>query len=239
MGGAKLPDKIVEGELVKAVERRIGNGTTFLRFDHPRGWAFDVQPGTQNKKQRMAEVNVEHGTWLYRVCASKGVALRSRCSFAEDAKIGKGPSRGALLTATRRVRIGGTTFLRVDGGAWIFDCKSGKRVAEGPIFLASFTDRGATIRPTGGVNLRTSPTLEMWSWTQRVLVQGARVQVNRFGEIEDREWAHVSQPGGMEGWVQAELLEIESVMKQSDASSSGSTCASSTQAWDALARAGG
>lgn len=235
--GSKLPNKLAEGELIKIVERRSGNGTTFLRLQEPRGWVFDVQPGKVNRKLRMAEVKVEHGTWLYRISASKGVALRSRCSFAEDAKTREGPKKGALVTVTRRVRVGGTMFLRVDG-SWIFDSKSGKRVAEGPIFLAACSERGASVRSLGGVNLRLSPTGEKWAWTQKLVVQGARVQVDKFGEVEEREWTHVFQTGGMDGWVPSESLELDGITKQSDGSSSNSPFTSTSPVWDALARAG-
>jgi len=51
-------------------------------------------------------------------------------------KIGQGPWKGSLVTATQRVRVGDSTFLRIDGG-WIFDTKQGRKMVDGPIDAVS------------------------------------------------------------------------------------------------------
>jgi len=75
---------------------------------------------------------VERGRWLYLVLAEKGVALRTRCSFADAAKTStRGPDKGTVIEVKERVRCGGTSFLRLtDGSGWVFDVKNGRKVLE-------------------------------------------------------------------------------------------------------------
>jgi len=128
---AKVPSRLEEGMIATVVERRSGDGTTFLRLASPQGWAFDVQPGS-HARLRMVQVNVERGSWHYVVVSPHGVALRSRCSYSDTSRVGAGPQKGAFLTVTERVKIGESTFLHIEGG-WIFDYKQGKKVVDGPI----------------------------------------------------------------------------------------------------------
>jgi len=129
---AKLPQRVEEGEIVTVVERRPCDGTVLLRLDEPQGWAFTVKPGSR-ARLRLVEVHSERGTWHYVVCADKGAFPRSRCSFSDKCRAaGPGSPKGSFLTVTQRVRIGDSTFLRVEGG-WVFDVREGKRVVDGPV----------------------------------------------------------------------------------------------------------
>jgi len=158
--GEKLSSRLPLGELAHVVERRAcSDGTTFLRLDSPAGWAFDVQPGTCQKRQRMAEVSIEHGTWFYRVAANKGVAFRARCSLSDEAKLGKGPDLGAMLTIRQRVRVGSTVFLKVDGqDGWLFDSRDGKQLIEGPVEMTVHQDVFALVDASERLQLLSSPT---------------------------------------------------------------------------------
>eukprot|EP00746_Dinoflagellata_sp_MGD_P000180 gnl/MRDRNA2_/MRDRNA2_100322_c0_seq1.p1 gnl/MRDRNA2_/MRDRNA2_100322_c0~~gnl/MRDRNA2_/MRDRNA2_100322_c0_seq1.p1 ORF type:complete len:849 (+),score=160.07 gnl/MRDRNA2_/MRDRNA2_100322_c0_seq1:98-2644(+) len=129
--GIKLKHRIEEGEVVHVVERKPGEGTLFLKLSSPSGWVFDAQPNNL-AKVRMGEVKVERGRWLYMVVAEKGVALRTRCSFSDAAKVAtRGPDKGSILEVKERVRCGETSFLRlVDGSGWVFDVKNGKKVLD-------------------------------------------------------------------------------------------------------------
>merc|ERR1719235_488794 len=111
---AKIAARVGEGELVEVLERRVGQGTTFLRLRQPQGWVFDMQPCARQKRQRMLEVEIYLGAWIYRVFRPKGISLRARCSFAEDAKIGRGLCCGSLLEVAIQVRVGETTFLKLE-----------------------------------------------------------------------------------------------------------------------------
>merc|ERR1719258_422379 len=97
----KTSRRIHEGEIVVATERRFGDGMTFLKLDCPQGWVFDRQPGSKSRV-RMMEANVERGTWHYIVTAESGIALRTRCSFSDNTKCGKGPEKGALIEVSQR-----------------------------------------------------------------------------------------------------------------------------------------
>mmetsp|Transcript_6177 Transcript_6177/g.17089 ORF Transcript_6177/g.17089 Transcript_6177/m.17089 type:complete len:508 (+) Transcript_6177:64-1587(+) len=208
--GQKLSSRLPAGELVDVVERRTcTDGTSFLRLESPAGWAFDVQPGACHKRHRMSEVSIEHGKWFYRVSASKGMAFRARCSFADDAKLGKGPDLGTLLTIRQRVRVGGTVFLKVDGqNGWLFDCKDGRQLAEGPVDMITHQDAFTTVLAPEGLHLLSSPTRQKWAQTNKCLLIGARVQVMRTCQVEDAAWSYVAQPGGgMEGWSLASNLK--------------------------------
>lgn len=203
--GEKLSSRLPAGELAHVVERRVcSDGTTFVRLESPAGWAFDVQPGASHRKrQRMAQVSVEHGTWFYRVVANKGVAFRARCSLTDEAKLGKGPDLGAMLTIRQRVRVGSTVFLKVDGhDGWLFDCKDDKELVRGPIDMTSHNGAFGTVRAEDpkGLHLLSSPTSQRWARTNRHLLNGARVQLIRTCQVEDERWTFVSQRGGMEGW---------------------------------------
>lgn len=198
----KLATKLLEGELVKVIERRCGDGTTFLRLDSPSGWAFDVQPTTTKKRQRMVEVVVEEGSWFYRASVPRGLALRSRCSCADDAKTGVRHEHGAVLVVNQRVRVGDTLFLRTeDEVSWFMDRKAGKQVVEGPLVMNTH-DAGClvVVRPLQGIHLLSAPTRNRWAITNMVLLKGARVQLLRSIDVEGESWWYVKKPGGMEGW---------------------------------------
>lgn len=186
---------------------------TFLHLACPQGWVFDQQPGGK-RGLRMMEAEVEQGLWHYVVSAESGVALRTRCSFSEDTKCGKGPLKGALLEITQRVRVGETTFLQLkDSGRWIFDGKgaafrkvlSGPWKPEEPVVAAE-----ATVRAANGVYLRQSPTKQKWAVGKMLLLQHAKVSVTKFFEAEFCKWGFVSKPGSnMEGWVNMDDLRLE------------------------------
>jgi len=216
--------RIEEGEIVTVLERRSGDGNTFLRLEQPQGWAFDRQPGPASKeKMRMTEIQVELGLWYYRVTAERGVGLRSRCSVAHNCNEVRGPDKGALVKITRRARIGETTFLQVNEGGWIvpgndkasqcgwiFDIKAGRRMCEGPVPMeASPPDTMATIRNEVGVFLACSPTSQDWAQTTHLIFDGDRVHVHSYCEVENMTWAQVSKLCGKVGWVQALWLGFE------------------------------
>lgn len=211
--GEKLGLRLAEGELVSVVERRVGNGTTFLRLDTTRGggWAFDVaaRKGAGDRRIRMMEVAPESGRWEYQVCSEKGIAVRSICSMSDCCKVGKGPQRGALAPVVERVKVGETTFLRLEEGGWIFDRRGGVLLVQGPLEIERLEET-ATLRQSKGVHLSSSPTSEKWSETKMLILHGATVRVDRLGLIDGLRWAHISKPGGsMEGWVLADTLTFE------------------------------
>jgi hypothetical protein len=201
--------RLEEGEIVHVVERRIGNGTTFLHIEN-QGWAFDTQPCSSKRRQRLAQVNVESGSWFYRVCATKGVAPRSRCTFSENCKVGQGPSEGALVEVCRRVKVGEATFLKLkEGDGWIFDVKSGKAVVEGPFDVEMPPDVTATVQGNAGIYLLSAPTQLHWAVTKKLLLPGARAQVTHICNIEGSRWARIRQPNGnMDGWVLYDSLHL-------------------------------
>jgi len=82
----------------------------------------------------------EKGIWRYRVVSLRGIALRSECTFASEAKIGTGPQNGEVVTVTERVRIGDTTFLKVGDRGWIFDQVKGHTLVEGPLSGHAFVE---------------------------------------------------------------------------------------------------
>lgn len=197
---AKNGSRLAHGDIVKALERQTCDGTTFLRFEFPPGWAFDLHQRLTNQRKRMAPVEVEHGEWHYRVCTTKGVALRKRCSLDDASKIGRGPAQGALLTVIRRVKLGEITFCRLkDQNAWVPDCKDGRVLLEGPIELQAHSCP-ATVKSADGVHLMDAPTWNKWARTKKVLLKGSVAQVVCTCILDGEEWVQVSQPGGMEGW---------------------------------------
>merc|ERR1719235_2208092 len=210
---AKIAARVGEGELVEVLERRVGQGTTFLRLRQPQGWVFDMQPCERQKRQRMVQVEIYFGAWIYRVFSPKGISLRARCSFTEDAKIKTCLSCGALLEVAMQVRVGETTFLKLeDGRGWAFDQKDGEIMVEGPIDLRVLHNVTANVRSGEpcGIYLMREPTRQKWSQTNRFLLDGAHVQVRQLGEVEDQQWAQVSQAGGgMDGWCLAGALDFD------------------------------
>lgn len=206
----KLQRRVEEGEIVTVMERRPGDGTTFLRLASPAGWAFDVHPKHGKSRMRMLEVKVEHGLWYYRIVAETGIALRSRCTFMESAKIGKGPLKGSLVTVTQRVKAGETTFLRLkEENGWIFDIKNGRLMADGPVSMVQQQGAFATITSQDGTYLLSSPTNQKWALTRLFLIPGSRATVLQTCEVENIRWAKVSKNGGsFEGWVPADRIRI-------------------------------
>merc|ERR1719421_934411 len=129
---SKIDRRVEEGEVVRVSERRPAEGTMFLKISSPAGWIFDAQP-TNKARVRAMELNTERGNFLYRIVAEKGVALRSRCSFADASKVGRGPEKGALVEVQERVRIGETMFLKLQCGlqhGWVFDKKNKRSLVE-------------------------------------------------------------------------------------------------------------
>jgi len=210
----KTERRVHEGEVVVVKERRAGDGITFLRLDCPQGWVFDRQPGKASRV-RMMQTKVERGTWHYVVTAESGIALRTRCCFSEDTKCGKGPLKGSLLEVTQRVRVGDTTFLLMkDGGRWIFDSKSGRKVLSGPHTLKEAAiGTVASVAPREGAHLFTAPTNQKWAIGKMLLLFNAQVEVKRTFDVECVRWAFVSKPGasGMEGWLPMDKLSLDSV----------------------------
>mmetsp|Transcript_35900 Transcript_35900/g.101051 ORF Transcript_35900/g.101051 Transcript_35900/m.101051 type:complete len:472 (+) Transcript_35900:141-1556(+) len=209
--GAKISSRLEEGELVTVVERQSGASTVFLRvdFDGHVGWAFDRQPGSSSA-MRMMEVQLDQGNWFYRIVSDRGCALRSRCSTSESSKVGPGPEKGALVRIGQRAKVGGTTFLRLqDGAGWIFDHRDAKTVAEGPVEVQTMRKAHATVCTEDAIFLHKAPTNESWARTNMVVLPNAKVQVSFKAYIEGDQWMEVSKPGGMEGWVPADVLEFE------------------------------
>jgi len=223
----KVSRRIEEGEVVEVVERIQGDGTTFLRLERPHGWVFDRQPGSK-QALRMMEIKVQRGLWHYFVVADKGVALRGRCSFAESAKIGKGPLKGALVEVTERVRAGESTFLRLKEGGWLFDVKNGKKVVEGPVEMQVLpASTMGTVRAqgalgnncSGGIHLVSSPTKQKWAITKLFLLHNSKVQITYRCEAEGICWICVKKgEGGVEGWATSESILLEGSFDESAAS---------------------
>lgn len=220
-GKVKLAKKFQEGEIVTVAERHQGDGTLFLRSVNPPGWLFDCQPAASGRARvRLTRVELERGNWHYSVAAERGVALRSRCSFAEDSKVGKGPGKGALVAVTERMKVGETTFLHMADGHWVFDRKNGRQIMCGPLStqVPSQSTMG-TVKPEAGVTLSSSPTCQKSAATKMLLLQDARVNVHLLCELEGQRWAQVSKGwftvdksgGSMEGWMLAEHLSILSI----------------------------
>jgi len=215
---SKLKTRIGEGELAKVVERRTVSGTTMLRLETPAGWAYDCQPGSRDKGVRMKEVQIESGSWHYRVCTPNGIALRSGCSFSDASKIGAGPREGALLAVMQRVQVNETAFLKLrDSAGWVFDQKGTKRMLEGPIHLEDLQGRPATVAAPGGAFLLSGPTKKSWAQTRRLLLQDAHVRVDLTGDLEGQSWVHVSQPGGMDGWLLRDAVAIPQDARRGEA----------------------
>jgi len=208
---SKLKVKVNEGEVVRVVEKRIGAGTTFLRLESPDGWAFDVQPGSTNKRQRLVEVMVECGQWYYRVRAL-GCQLHTRCIFSRnDALLGQPVPQGEIITVHRRVRLGSGIFLEVSGGGWAFDAQAENSAVEGPLDLQEHSggeDSFALVVCQGGINLHSAPTKRKDARTAMMLLQGATVQLRLSGWVDSCWWAKVCQPGGMEGWLPMQALQV-------------------------------
>jgi len=235
---SKMQHRLEEGELVSVKERRAGNGTTFLHLDGPQGyqnmhmnqvvaliqgWVFDLQPGSQNKRQRLAQVEVQSGAWFYRVCAHKGIALRSRCTFSLDAKVGQGPNEGALVSISRRVKVGKTTFLKPkDENGWIFDAKNGKTMVEGPLDVEEPLDAIGTLIGNENIYLLSAPTTLTWAITKKLLLPGACGKVTHICVIDGTRWAHFAQSGSMCGWVRYDLLSLGRKEEDSNATHSNS-----------------
>lgn len=214
----KTDRRVEEGELVRVSERKEGKGTTFLKISSPPGWIFDTQP-TDKARARAMEVNIERGRFPYRIVAEKGVALRSRCSFADGCKVGRGPEKGAFVDVKERVRIGETTFLKIQCGlqsGWVFDKKNKRNLVEelGPKEFKEMDMEGnvneSACGGQNGVHLRAGPTSERWAQTKMFLLSNARVQVTKSATLENKEWLQVSMPGrGMEGWLPAEAITLD------------------------------
>jgi hypothetical protein len=203
----KIQRRVHQGEVVAVTERVAGDGMTFLHLACPQGWVFDRQPG-KDSRVRMMEAEVEKGVWHYVVAAEAGVALRTRCSFSDDTKCGKGPLKGALIEVSQRVKVGDTTFLQLkDSGHWIFDAKSGRKVLHGPVQFKEPSSATATVRVPNGVHLLDGPTNQKWAVSKKLLLQHAQVEVTKIFEAEFTQWAFVSKPGsGMQGWIHLDGL---------------------------------
>lgn len=210
---AKLARRIEEGELVTVVERRMGNGTALLRLANGDGggWACETaaRKGPGKGHLRMMEVDVQWGSWQYSVCADKGIALRSKCSFSDGCKVGRGPQRCELVTATKRVKVGETIFLWLkERGGWIFDSRKGIELVRGPVAVQRVDNVVGSVVPVEGLYLHSSPTDEKWALSKMLLLHDAKVRVDSLiCGLESKTWAHVAK-GSMEGWVSASELAI-------------------------------
>jgi len=215
---SKIDRRIEEGEILRVSERRTSEGTTFLKISSPAGWIFDMQPGNK-ARARAAEINLERGSFMYRIVAEKGVALRSRCSFADSCKVGRGPEKGALVDVKERVRIGDTTFLKIQHGlshGWVFDKKNRRNLLEemSPKDVKELEVEGqvneTACTSQNGIHLSAAPTFEKWATTKMFLLANARVQVTKRANLENKEWLQVSMPGrNMQGWLLAEAVTLD------------------------------
>jgi len=220
---SKTDRRVEEGELVRVSERRAAEGTVFLKISSPPGWIFDTQP-TNKARVRAMEANIQRGNFVYRIVAEKGVALRSRCSFSDGCKIGRGPEKGALVDVKERIAIGETTFLKIQGGlqsGWVFDKKNRRSLLEemGPKEVKELELEGQVKENAdniNGVHLRAAPTTEKWALTKMLLLANARVQVTKSANLENKEWLQVSMPGrNMEGWLLAGSIELDTTTSTS------------------------
>lgn len=214
---AKIAARLEDGDVVTVFERRPGDGTTFLRIASPSGWVFDCQPGSKGRV-RLTPVSLEHGEWFYSVSAQKGIALRSKCSFGDECRVGAGPLKGCLVQITERIKVGETTFLRISNGHWIFDRKCGRQLAEGPLqYQRPGSSTMGTVQSHAGVTLLSSPTSQRWASTRLLLLPGSRVHVLALCEVEGLWWTHVSkgqqsaERGGsaMEGWLVSRQVQVD------------------------------
>lgn len=116
-----------EGDTLRAYERVSTEwSATLLRTE--TSWVCDTAWAPKPRRVMM-QVAVERGSWLYRIVSPMGVAIRSRCSFAQSAKSEYGPNCGEFVRISERVRVGETAFLRIqDTDGWIFDVKNGAAV---------------------------------------------------------------------------------------------------------------
>jgi len=221
---SKIDRRVEEGEVVRVSERRPAEGTMFLKISSPAGWIFDAQPGNK-ARARATEVNVQRGNWFYRIVAEKGVALRSRCSFADSSKAGRGPDKGAVIEVKERIRCGETTFLKISfglQGGWVFDKKHKRTLVEelGPKDIKELELEGQVNETacTGdnGVHLRAAPTMEKWATTKMLVLPNARVQVMKSANLDNKEWLEVSLPGrNMQGWLLAETITLDQTVRSS------------------------
>merc|ERR1712070_903877 len=109
----------------------------------------------------------------------------------------------ALVEVKERIRIGETTFLKVQSGlqsGWVFDKKNRRNLVEevGPNQIKELEREGNVIDSSekwNGVNLRSSPTMEKWAETKMLLLANSRVQVTRSANLENKEWLQVSMMG--------------------------------------------
>mmetsp|Transcript_7400 Transcript_7400/g.23513 ORF Transcript_7400/g.23513 Transcript_7400/m.23513 type:complete len:467 (-) Transcript_7400:59-1459(-) len=207
---AKLKTRMEEGEVVDVVERRSAPTTMFLRVEMPgfAGWVFDAEPGV-DARVRLMEINVERGSWWYRIAGDRGLSVRSRCSTADSCKLQQFLPKGSLVRVGQRAKIGDTTFLRLkDESGWIFDRKDNRHLTEGPITVQPMRQASATV-VAESVPLTKAPTHEPWAATKMVLLVNAKIQVCMRTTVEDQLWAEVQKSGGMKGWVPAESIELE------------------------------
>jgi len=230
---SKIDRRVEEGEIVQVLERQQGEGTTFLKLACPQGWVFDRQPG-KDSRLRMSEVNVEKGLWFYIVLAESGIALRARCSFSEATKCGQGPLQGALVPITQRVRVGGTTFLRLqDGGKWVFDSKNGSHLMRGPIDIIHPSCPAASVGNDRGITLMKAPTVQKWASTNTRVPHGCALQVKMLVDLANTRWACV-HAGGMEGWTTCDNVALDSPCP--DSSTSTPSTPFSRSAWSMSAK---
>mmetsp|Transcript_35513 Transcript_35513/g.99761 ORF Transcript_35513/g.99761 Transcript_35513/m.99761 type:complete len:528 (+) Transcript_35513:109-1692(+) len=203
----KLKQRIEEGDIVSVVERRPGDNVTFLRVSKPPGWAFDRQPG-HGSRMRMMEVNVDKGNWYYTVVAEGGASFRTRCTFSDSAKVGKGLQKGSLIAVSERMKNDGTVFLRSkETGLWVYDQKNGGEVMRGPMdveVLPASTMASVSCE----LQLLSAPTNARWALTKVRLLTQARVEVQLIFNDEGVQWAFVSKQNtpDMEGWAPCESL---------------------------------
>merc|ERR1719498_1760795 len=59
---SKVDRRVEEGEIVRVSERRVAEGTTFLKISSPPGWIFDTQPSNKARVRAM-EVNIDRGNF--------------------------------------------------------------------------------------------------------------------------------------------------------------------------------
>jgi len=206
---AKLKERLEEGEVVEVLERREGAETVFLRVETAQGntgWAFTTQPGP-GSFLRLMEVQVMSCHLYFQVL--KRTALRKRCSFGEAAKVGRNVEKGHLLHVVRRLEVGGTTGLQVEGGEWVVLPKDQSVTLEGPLEVRKMHNEEAEVRSEEAVTLRKGPTELPWALTKKVLLPGSKVLAIRRAYLHGEMWMEVMQLGGLSGWMLASDLQLD------------------------------
>jgi hypothetical protein len=161
--------------------RPVSGKGTFLKLADGRGWVLDFADGSRvmqrfnpegcddvsepstsssNISVALSESDLgpsEYGSWEYVVLDSRGMTLRSRPTYDEDAKTQRRIYEGEVLVVKERRMGDGITFLHIDSPqGWVFDRNPGKnsklRMMEANVETGSWH---YTVTAASGIALRT------------------------------------------------------------------------------------